>query len=94
MRLHPHYLKHVIHGNRIEEKTASQLMQVVCSEGAPADLPQAERTEQTKCAGGFRRHRFRQTRHSTLGGLPLFKEFHVCTKTGAVAVALRRGLID
>ena len=24
----------------------------------------------------------------------LFKEFHVCTKTGAVAVALRRGLIE
>jgi hypothetical protein len=46
VRQHPHYLKHVIHGNRIKEKTASQLMQDVHSEGAPADLPQAERTEQ------------------------------------------------
>jgi hypothetical protein len=46
VRQHPHYLKHVIHGNRIKEKTAAQLMQDVRSEGAPADLPQAERTEQ------------------------------------------------
>ncbi len=44
--LHPHYLKHVIHGNiPMREKTASQMMQDVRSEGAP-DLPQAERTEQ------------------------------------------------
>ena len=44
--LHPHYLKHVIHGTiPMREKTASQMMQDVRSEGAP-DLPQAERTEQ------------------------------------------------
>ena len=44
--LHPHYLKHVIHGTiPMREKTASQMMQDVRSEGAP-DLHQAERTEQ------------------------------------------------
>ena len=44
--LHPHYLKHVLHGNiPMREKTASQIMQDVRSEGTP-DLPQAERTEQ------------------------------------------------
>jgi hypothetical protein len=44
--LHPHYLKHVLHGNiPMREKTASQIMQDVRSEGVP-DLPQAERTEQ------------------------------------------------
>jgi hypothetical protein len=44
--LHPHYLKHVLHGNiPMREKTASQIMQDVRSEGAP-DLPQAERTQQ------------------------------------------------
>jgi hypothetical protein len=44
--LHPHYLKHVIHGSiPMREKTASQLMQDVRSEGVP-DLPQVDRTEQ------------------------------------------------
>jgi hypothetical protein len=44
--LHPHYLKHVIHGNiPMREKTASQMMQDVRAEGVP-DLPQADRTEQ------------------------------------------------
>lgn len=44
--LHSHYLKHVLHGNiPMREKTASQIMQDVRSEGAP-DLSQAERTEQ------------------------------------------------
>jgi len=44
--LHPHYLKHVLHGNiPMREKTASQMMQDVRSEGTP-NLPQAERTEQ------------------------------------------------
>ncbi|MGA2202527.1 MAG: nuclear transport factor 2 family protein [Terriglobales bacterium] len=45
--LHPHYLKHVIHGNiPMREKTASQMMRDVRSDGAPTYLPQAERTEQ------------------------------------------------
>jgi hypothetical protein len=44
--LHPHYLKHVLHGNiPMTETTASQLMQGIRSKGAP-NLPQAERTEQ------------------------------------------------
>jgi hypothetical protein len=44
--LHPHYLKHVIHGNiPMREKNGSQMVQAVRSQG-PADLPQAERTEQ------------------------------------------------
>ncbi|MGC2193356.1 MAG: nuclear transport factor 2 family protein [Terriglobales bacterium] len=44
--LHPHYLKHVIHGNiPMREKTGSQMVQDVRSQG-PADLPPAERTEQ------------------------------------------------
>jgi len=44
--LHPHYLKHVIHGNiPMRTKTGWQMVQDVRSEG-PTDLPQAERTEQ------------------------------------------------
>ena len=44
--LHPHYLKHVIHDNKpMWEKTASQMMKDVRSEGVP-DLSKAERTEQ------------------------------------------------
>ena len=43
--LHPHYLKHVIHGNiPMREKTASQMMRDVRLEGVP-DLPQTDRTE-------------------------------------------------
>jgi len=43
--LHPHYLKHVLHGNiQVREKNASQMVHDVGSE--PVDLPQAERTEQ------------------------------------------------
>lgn len=44
--LHPHYLKHVLHDDiPMREKTASQMMQEVRSEGAP-NLPQGDRTEQ------------------------------------------------
>jgi hypothetical protein len=44
--LHPHYLKHIIHGNiPMREKTGSEMLQAVRSEGT-ADFPQAERTEQ------------------------------------------------
>ena len=44
--LHPHYLKHMIHGNiPIREKNASQMVAEVRSNG-PADFPQAEKTEQ------------------------------------------------
>ncbi len=46
--LHPHYLKHVIHGNiPMGEKTASQIMQDVRSQAA-SDVPQAERTAQIR----------------------------------------------
>jgi putative lumazine-binding protein len=44
--LHPHYLKHVIHGDiPMREMTGLQIVQAVRSHGR-ADLPQAERTEQ------------------------------------------------
>jgi len=44
--LHPHYLKHVIHGDiPMREMTGLQIVQAVRSQG-PANLPQAERTEQ------------------------------------------------
>ncbi|MFZ0860377.1 MAG: nuclear transport factor 2 family protein [Candidatus Sulfotelmatobacter sp.] len=44
--LHPHYLKHMIHGDiPMREKTASEMLQEVRSHGVP-DIPQAQRTEQ------------------------------------------------
>lgn len=44
--LHPHYLKHMIHGDiPMREKTASDMVNEVRSHGAP-DLPQSGRTEQ------------------------------------------------
>ena len=44
--LHPHYLKHMIHGNvPMREKNGLQMVQEVRSNG-PSDLPRAERTEQ------------------------------------------------
>ena len=53
--LHPHYLKHVIHGDiPMREMTGLQIVQAV-SHG-PADLPEAERTEQFRVldiAGGM-----------------------------------------
>ena len=44
--LHPHYLKHMIHGDiPMREKTGTQMVQEVRSHG-PADLPVANKTEQ------------------------------------------------
>jgi len=44
--LHPHYLKHMIHGDiPMREKTAEQMEQEVRSNG-PSGQPQAEKTEQ------------------------------------------------
>src|SRR5207302_7929751 len=44
--LHPHYLKHVIHGNiPMREKTGLQMVQDVRFEG-PTNLPRAEQTEE------------------------------------------------
>lgn len=44
--LHPHYLKHMIHGDiPIREKTAAEMVNEVRSHG-PADLPAASKTEQ------------------------------------------------
>src|SRR5919108_5225077 len=44
--LHPHYLKHVIHGNiPMREKTGLQMVQDVRSTG-PTDLPKAEQVEE------------------------------------------------
>lgn len=43
--LHPHYLKHVIHGNiPMREKTSLQMVHDVRT--GPSDVPPAERTEQ------------------------------------------------
>ena len=43
---HPHYLKHVIHGNiPMREKTGLQMVQDVRFEG-PTNLPRAEQTEE------------------------------------------------
>ena len=44
--LHPHYLKHMIHGTiPMREKTGEQMVREVRSHG-PADLPEANKTEQ------------------------------------------------
>ena len=44
--LHPHYLKHIIHGDiPMREKTAVQMLSGMHEEGVP-DLSQAQRTEQ------------------------------------------------
>lgn len=44
--LHPHYLKHMIHGDiPMREKTAAQMMKDVRAAGVP-DMPVANKTEQ------------------------------------------------
>lgn len=44
--LHPHYLKHMIHGDiRVRERSGSQMVQDVRANNA-ASIPQAQRTEQ------------------------------------------------
>jgi putative lumazine-binding protein len=44
--LHPHYLKHMIHGEiPVREKTGPEMVREVRTHG-PADLPQANKTEQ------------------------------------------------
>ena len=44
--LHPHYLKHMLHGNiPVREKTGGQMISEVRSNG-PVTLPPADRTEQ------------------------------------------------
>jgi hypothetical protein len=44
--LHPHYLKHMIHGNiPMRDKTGAETVREVRSHG-PSDQPQAEKTEQ------------------------------------------------
>jgi len=44
--LHPHYLKHMIHGDiPMREKTAMEMVKEVRTSG-PADLPAANKTEQ------------------------------------------------
>ncbi len=44
--LHPHYLKHMIHGTiPMREKTGSEMVQEVRTHRVP-DIPQADRTEQ------------------------------------------------
>lgn len=44
--LHPHYLKHMIHGDiPVREKTGSEMLREVRTHG-PADLPQSNKTEE------------------------------------------------
>jgi hypothetical protein len=46
--LHPHYLKHMIHGNiKVREKSGAEMVREVRANG-PADLPAASKTEQVK----------------------------------------------
>jgi hypothetical protein len=46
--LHPHYLKHMIHGDiPMREWTGQQIVESVRSNG-PADLPASEKTEQVR----------------------------------------------
>lgn len=43
--LHPHYLKHMIHGDiPMREKTGTDMVEAVRSQGVP-EIPQAQRTE-------------------------------------------------
>jgi hypothetical protein len=43
--LHPHYLKHMIHGNvPVREKTGAEMVREVGTNG-PADMPPADKTE-------------------------------------------------
>ncbi len=45
--MHPHYLKHMIHGDiPMRERTAAQMEQEVRSNHGPSSQPQAEKTEQ------------------------------------------------
>ena len=45
--LHPHYLKHVIHGNiPMREMTGSEMVAAV--RNGPPDIPKSDRTEQVK----------------------------------------------
>jgi hypothetical protein len=44
--LHPHYLKHLIHGDiPMRERTGTEMLQEIRAHG-PADLPQTSKTEQ------------------------------------------------
>lgn len=44
--LHPHYLKHMIHGDiPVRQKTGSEMVREVRTHG-PADLPQSNKTEE------------------------------------------------
>lgn len=44
--LHPHYLKHMIHGDiPMRDKTGPQMVEEIRTNGVP-DMPQAQRTEQ------------------------------------------------
>ena len=45
--LHPHYLKHMIHGDiPMREKTAAQMEREIRANNGPSGQPQAEKTEQ------------------------------------------------
>ena len=44
--LHPHYLKHIIHGDiPVRERTAAEMLKEVAKNG-PAEMPAASKTEQ------------------------------------------------
>jgi len=45
--LHPHYLKHMIHGDAdMRERTAAQMVGELRKNGVPTNIPAADRTEQ------------------------------------------------
>ena len=46
--LHPHYLKHIIHGDiPVRERTAAEMLKEVAKNG-PAEMPAASKTEQVE----------------------------------------------
>jgi hypothetical protein len=66
--LHPHYLKHMIHGDiPVRERTGLQMVQDVRANYA-ANLPPADRTEQVTVLD-VANHRLRETGYSGLGRL-------------------------
>ena len=67
--LHPHYLKHMIHGDiPMREKTAAEMVQEVRMNGVP-DIPQALRTEQVSVLDVAGTIASAKARYAGMGGL-------------------------
>ena len=67
--LHPHYLKHVLHGNiPVREKTGNQMLSEVRSNG-PVESSSGRPNRTDQRPGHLGKHGIRQARHSALGRL-------------------------